>query len=88
MLDMQDLLILGSGMGLLTNLIVLGNFLLKGRNKRQKNINGGSPNEGVEPEDLGKLARVLEGRGGPHHRSPKAVQSASESTATALYPKA
>lgn len=53
MLDVQDFLILGSGMGLLTNLIVLGNFLLKGKTRRQKSINRGFPNKGVEPEDLG-----------------------------------
>lgn len=53
MLDVQDLLILGSGMGLLTNLIILGNFLLKCRTKRQKNITRGSSNKGLEPKDLG-----------------------------------
>lgn len=62
-------------MGLLTNLIILGNFLLKGTTRRQKNINGGSSNKGVEPKDLGVSlqgcwrAEVILTAG-----SPKAVQ--------------
>lgn len=48
MLDVQDFFILGSRMGLLTDLIIFGNFLLKGRTFLAK----GLPVEGAEPGDL------------------------------------
>lgn len=36
-------------MGLLTDLIVLGNFLLKGRTRRWKSISKVSPDKGAKP---------------------------------------
>lgn len=58
MLDVQDLFILGSRVGLLADLIVLGNFLLKGRARRWKSISEGSPNKGAE---AGGLSTSLQG---------------------------
>lgn len=60
MLDVQNLLILGSRMGLLAYLIILSNFLLRGRTRR-KSIREEAPNKGAEP---GGLSTSLQGSWG------------------------
>lgn len=66
-------------MGLLTNLIVFGYFLLKGTTTLT-----GDLQTRVLSLKTSVFARVLEGKGGPHSREvPKLCSSASESTATA-----
>lgn len=73
-------------MGLLADLIILGNFLLKGRTRRRKSISKGVSKQGCRAwGSQGELARgVLEGTAAPHsRRAPGPCSSALESRAAA-----